>query len=182
MLPPIATPAEAALLGFDASDEALMRASIRVRGFTQQQVTAGSSTISVYGRDVFQLPQRPVTSVDSVAVNGTTTSDYRLVNNTLTIDGVGLSDDVTVAYSHGYSDIPDELIELVCQIATRLDTSSTQQGQAVAAGVQQQTAGSFSIGFGWDAWKAQADLTAGEKATLRRLWPSLPRTISTGRP
>ena len=43
-------------------------------------------------------------------------------------------------------------------------------------------AGPFSVGYGWDAWKAQAGLAQGEKDTLDRYWPALPQIIVTGCP
>ena len=40
----------------------------------------------------------------------------------------------------------------------------------------------FSVGYGWDAWKAQSGLTAGELGTLKRMFPEIPRTLSLGSP
>lgn len=70
----------------------------------------------------------------------------------------------------------DDLIELTCQIAARLGAVS----QPMQEGVQQQTAGPFTQGFGWDAWKALAGLSTGERQTLRMMFPAMPRTISLG--
>lgn len=72
----------------------------------------------------------------------------------------------------------DDLIELTAQIASRLGSTPTQ----LAQGVQSQSVPGFSVGYGWDAWKAQSGLTAGETATLRRMFPELPRTLSLGSP
>ncbi len=72
----------------------------------------------------------------------------------------------------------DDLIELTCQIAARLTSTPAE----LAQGVQQQAAGPFSAGFGWDAWKALSGLTAGELDTLRRMFPERPRTLSLGSP
>lgn len=71
---------------------------------------------------------------------------------------------------------PDDLIELCCQIAQRLATPNPE----LAAGIQQQTAPGFSVGYGWDAWKAQAGLTAGELDSLRRMFPPLPGCVVLG--
>ncbi len=72
----------------------------------------------------------------------------------------------------------DDLIELTCQIAARMSATPAD----LAQGVQQQSAPGYSVGYGWDAWKAQAGLTAGELATLKRMFPAIPRTLSLGSP
>ena len=160
--------------GFDVPASALRRASARIRGHLGQQISPGTSTIVGRG-PVFRLPQRPVVAVSSVVDSAGAPVEYELAGSMLTVDSLDL---VTVAYSHGYSELPDELVELVCQVATRLAASPDT---ALAAGVQTQGAGSFSVGYGWDAWKAQAGLTQGEKDTLARYWPSLPVIITMGR-
>lgn len=72
----------------------------------------------------------------------------------------------------------DDLIELTAQIASRLGSTPAQ----LAQGVQSQSAPGFAATYGWDAWKAQSGLTAGETATLKRMFPELPRTLSLGSP
>ena len=89
----------------------------------------------------------------------------------------------SVGYPVEIAEPADDLIELTCQIADRLGTTS----KALASGVQSQqqaAPGSFSQGvtYGWDAWKAQSGLTAGETATLKRMFPAMPRTLSMGSP
>lgn len=74
----------------------------------------------------------------------------------------------------------DDLIELTCQIAARL--GGTTPDSPIAQGVQTQGVGPMSVGYGWDAWKAQSGLTAGETATLKRMFPEIPRTLSMGSP
>ena len=172
MLPPLATQTDAVNLGFVVDDTALMRASIRIRGHVRQQITAGTSTITARG-PLIRLPQRPVRSVDAVTVDGTAVA-YEVAGGLLEVDTREL---VTITYSHGFDFVPDELIELTCQVATRL--AAPTDGM-LAAGAQQATAGPFTVGLGWDAWKAQSGLTAGDKETLRRYWPDMPRTIPLG--
>jgi len=70
----------------------------------------------------------------------------------------------------------DDLIELCCQIAKRIGTPN----EPLEQGVQQQTAPGFSVGYGWDAWKAQSGLTAGELQTLARMYPAIPGCIVLG--
>ena len=168
----LVTQAEALGWGFSVSDVALRRASARVRGHLSQQISSGASTITARG-PVFRLPQRPVVSVESITDANGAPVEYELAGSQVTTDNLGL---LTVAYTHGYATLPDELAELVCQIASRLGAPN----EALAQGVQTQSAGGFSVGYGWDAWKAQAGLTQGEKDTLARYWPRLPQIITAG--
>lgn len=174
MLPLLATEADASDLGVDATSAALDRASARIRGFLQQQVTVGESEITARG-PIFRLPERPVRAVLSVADSHGDSVAFEVSGSLVEVDSLGL---VTVSYAHGYIEVPDEIIELTCQIAARL---STDQGD-LAKGVQQQTAGPFQQSFGWDAWKAQSGLTAGDKETLARYWPRLPQVPIGGAP
>ena len=48
--------------------------------------------------------------------------------------------------------------------------------------VQTQGVGPFSVGYGWDSYKAQAGLTEGEKVAFDRAWPSVPQIIAMGSP
>lgn len=159
-------------LGFDLAPEPLLRASARIRGHLRQQVTAGTSTITARG-PVFRLPQRPVVAVSAVTDTAGRPVQFSLAGSLLTVESL---DQVTVTYAHGYAALPDELVELCCQVAQRLATPN----EPLAQGVQQQTAPGFSVGYGWDAWKAQAGLTQGEKDALRRYWPTLPDVITAG--
>lgn len=165
--------------GFTLTLPQLKRASARIRGFLSQDISSGTSTVTARG-PVFRLPQRPVNSVTSVVDGDGVALDYEAQGSVITTEHTGI---VTVAYTHGYATLPDELIELVCQVASRIANDSANT--ALASGVQQQTQsapGGFtqSIGYGWDAWKAQAGLTAGEKDTLKRYFPRLPQIITMG--
>lgn len=175
VLPSLASTAEATAWGFTVSDVALKRASARIRGYLNQQVTYGSSVGILARGPVFRLPERPVLSVQSVVDPAGRAVDYELFGSVVTTASL---DVLTVTYTHGYTDLPDEMVELVCQIASRLDTPSP----ALAAGVQSEGAGAFSVTYGMDSYKAQAGLGAGEKAVLDRIWPTLPQIISMGSP
>lgn len=171
---PLVDTGEAIGWGFDVSYASLKRASARIRGYLGQDVAASTSTITARG-PVFRLPQRPVVAVASVVDIDAAPVEYELSGSVITTDNLGI---MTVTFSHGYIELPDELVELVCQVASRLETPNA----SLAAGVQTEGTGPFSVGYGWDAWKAQSGLTQGEKDTLDRYWPSLPQIISMGRP
>ena len=69
--------------------------------------------------------------------------------------------------------IPDGVVFLVCQVAGRLAATPT----SLAAGHQQESAGSESVTYGIEAWRGQSGLTSGERQQLRRLMPRIPRLI-----
>ena len=173
---PLASVAEAQGFGLTVTQPALARASARVRGYLRQQVTQGTSTIKARG-PVFRLPERPVEYVLSVTDADGNAVGFDLAGSVLTVQSL---DVVTVTYSHGYALVPDELIELVCSVAARIE--AVPASSPLTQGVQQQTAGPFTVGYGWDSYKAQSGLTAGEKEVLARYWPRLPQIIVTGRP
>lgn len=173
MLPALALPMDATTFGVTASAEALIRASVRVRAYTGQQISSGSSTVTLRG-SVARLPQRPVRAVTSVVdADGQTipAADWKLLpGGLLEVPTTGL---VTVTYDHGFVEVPDEVIELVVTVAARL--SATDPG--LAGGVTQEQSGSSSQTFGVDAWRGLSSLTAEEKRALDRLFPRLPRSV-----
>lgn len=172
MLAQLASTTDATVYGVTTTDAALRRASTRVRAFTGQQISAGTSTIVVRG-PVVRLPQRPVASVSSVLdEDGVAVSadDWSLNGQTLTLPTSGR---FTVEYDHGYGEVPDGVVEVVVTVAARLGSTDS----TVASGVVQETSGSVNQSFGWDAWKAVSGLTTEEKAVLSRLFPRVPRTI-----
>lgn len=172
---PLASVADAADFGLTVTNAAIRRASARIRGYLRQQITQGTSTIKARG-PVFRLPERPVQSVASVTRDGQPVA-FTLEGSVLTVDSL---DVVTVTYSHGYTLLPDEIVELVCSVAARIE--AVPASSPLAQGVQQQGSGPFTVGYGWDSYKAQSGLTAGEKEVLDRYWPRLPQIIVTGRP
>lgn len=167
LLPALATTLDAEAFGLTVTSEALLRASTRVRSFTGQQISAGSSTVTLRG-PVSRLPQRPVTSVTSVVDSDDVGVEYDLNGSQITACSTDL---LTVEYDHGYGDglIPDEIVELVCTVAARLGGTS----EALTQGVTQEQSGSASQTFGMDAFRAVSGLTSEEKAVLKRLFPDL---------
>ncbi len=179
---PLATTADAAGFGLTVTDESLRRASARVRGYVGQSALPASSMTQARG-PLIQLPDRPVVSVTTVTIDGVAldTSEWALTGDLLEVPG--RTEWVAVTYQSGKA-LPDPQLEAVCTIAARLTTIATGAASPQDMGVQQQTAGSFSMTFGWDSYRALSDLTTGEKATLDRVFASssrrLPRLIVTG--
>jgi hypothetical protein len=165
----LATQSDATAYGYGTISNAFFaRASARVRGYVRQRITAGTSTIVARG-PVILLPERPVASVTLVKdENGDTILPEKY---TLRQGGVlevpEYGENLTITYSHGFTALPDELVEVVCNVASRL----SQINPAAAAGVIQETGGSESVSFGFDSYNAISDLTTGEKMVLDRLFP-----------
>ena len=171
MLAPLASQADATAFGMGTiSEGAFNRASARVRAYTGLNLTAGSYTILARG-PIVQLPQRPVTSVTSVVDDDGDAVDYTLRAGGVL--NVACGGSVTVEYDAGSAVLPDALVELVCSIASRLDTIDPN----VASGVQQETGGSESVTFGFDSYNAISDLTTGEKRALDSLFPKRPGVV-----
>jgi len=169
MLVPLATENDAAAFGITVSEAALVRASARVRGYSRQTITRATHTLETRAT-VVSLPQRPLVSVTSVLDGDANDVDYELVGATLS---VLCGHPVTITYEAGWTSLPDELIELVCTIAARMD----QAVGAVGAGVQTESGGNESVTFGFDSYNALSDLATGEKRVLDRLFPKHPRLV-----
>lgn len=163
---PLATPAEAARLGHGTvSEQALAKASARARGFTKQTISRSVSTVLARGPRV-TLPQRPVQAVTRV-----TDTEGHPVTYQLQPGGVlklGTSGLVNITYQHGFSPVPDHVLETVCTIAARLESLAP----GLTAGVQQESGGSESATFGWDSFQGVGGLVTSEKEALARLFPS----------
>ena len=174
----LATTSDAALFDLTVTDGALMRASARIRGHVRQQITYGAST-TILPWSNRRLPERPVVSVESVTdedgVTLTEGTDWKLVGDRIDTSSTGR---LTVAYTHGFTALPGELVELVCTVAARMGGMPAE----LQAGVRSQGAGPFQQTYGWDSYKAASGLTEGEKQVLARYWPRLPRTITLGSP
>jgi len=149
------------------------RASARVRGYTRQTISAATSTITARG-PVVVLPQLPVNTISSVTDVSDPDVPVALTNDDWHLRAGGVLEvpayggNLEIVYTHGWATLPDELIELVCAVASRMANSSA----AAASGVQQETGGSESVTFGFDSYNAIAELTTGEKRMLDRIFPS----------
>lgn len=172
-LPPLATADDCITYGYPLLDDAvLLRASTRVRRHTRQQITPDTTTTVLTGVGPWLLPQRPV-----VAVTEVLDSDGEVVDPDLwTLSGQHLETKVcpplTVTFDHGYAELQDELVELVCAIATRLAAVP----DAVAAGARTEQAGGETVTWGVEAFAGTVDLTTAEKTALNHLFPRYPRT------
>ena len=169
----LATQVQATAYGYGTIAEGYFRrASARVRGYTRQNITSATSTISL--RSPFLLPERPVTSVSSITYTDADGSTATLTADTdYTIEGqYVIAPDyqykyLTVTYTHGFETLPDELVEVVCAVAARM--AATPSG--LASGIASESADGEQITYGSDAFGGVTELTSAEKRVLDRIFP-----------
>ncbi len=151
-------------------------ASTRVRGYVKQAIDYGTSTRKV--RFPFLLPDRPVIAVTSVTdedgVALTAGSDYTLEGQKLVVASGYRGELLTVVYTHGFSTLPERLVELVCRIAVRIH--DTPHG--LTAGMSAEGASGEQTTYGMDAYTGVTDLTSEEKRVLDELFPHTRRVPS----
>lgn len=161
----------------------LQDASAAIRSYTKQTFTIQQTTIGV--RPIgyrLRLPQRPVISVDSITVvlPGTTepvavpgwywdgSNEVWLTFGDLIIN---LSEELTgllewqtpeyaVTYHHGYPEVPDDVVGVVCSMVTRVSTAPG------LGGVVSESVGEYSYRLSDAAAQGPMTLTQSEKDTL----------------
>jgi hypothetical protein len=183
LLPPLATVAQlGALLGQDLSgrlDQAtvlLDMASDVVRGYTKQEFTLGTTTMTVPLRraDPLEgghlaevvLPQRPVLDVTSVLVDGTVPTDWWwrgdrvYLPHILWRHGQHHPPRASVTYEHGFDPVPGEVATVALQSALRVLVNPSQIRSEVVGGVSTV----YAVPVGGEALGVL--LTAAERRVL----------------
>lgn len=131
MLPNLAASADLSTRGVDVSDTALVAemlavASAIVRGACGSPILETTSTVDLWATDsdaYLNLPGQPVSNVTAVIHDGDTlaSSDYKLVHGRLWRQGGWAGDceplPVTVTMVHGFATVPDDVRQLVCDLA-----------------------------------------------------------------
>jgi hypothetical protein len=180
-LPPLATQADADALGYtlpaDRADGLLARASARIRRAAGQPITP--SDVVWQAKPVcgeITLPAPPIVAVNAVAEvadDGTTTplTGWRWDGNTLHIcDEV---EGVQVSYTRGWATIPDGVVELCCEVASRLAEVPTE-GEGM---VRQRSIDDYSVTYASEQIAAGGDLMPGELAALERELGGVPEAF-----
>ena len=140
-------------------------ASAAVRAYTGQQFTAATTTarFAVRGNTV-RLPQRPVTAVTAVKdTSGTAVGYSWFYGHTVTLTAGPWSSFVDITYSHGYAEIPGEIVGLVCNLVGR--SMSTLPDET---GYQSESIGTYSYSIGPAAASGPFGLLNDERAVLDR--------------
>jgi hypothetical protein len=169
-LPDLIGAADLARFGYEAAAaRKAAAASARVRRYTGQQITAGTSRLRLTGAGPWRLPQRPVRAIIALTDDGGTPVPFTRNGSHLTAAACG---PLVVVYEHGWTELPDELAELVCSIAARLAAIP----DAMLTGARTEQAGGESVTWGTDAYGGTTGLTSAEVDALDALFPALPRT------
>jgi hypothetical protein len=150
---------------------------------TFNEVTDDEVTLDGPGRDALLLPERPVTEVSEVSVNGVVVTNYVLNGNGVlfrkgTDPIIDYSDwawlpkliwpvgrqNIVVTYTHGYADdlFPREVRIVALRVAERIFKQPT------SAGITSETLGSYSVSYATSQASQQDILTQGEKNILRK--------------
>lgn len=184
-LPTLATVADlrTAMLGAsepvsdEAAELALRRASARVRRYTGQALTfiQGDTHVVPGGGRTLLLPQRPavvssaypltVTELDTPSGGERTLAegvDFSRLGSELTRTCTGAGGlwaaRVRVTYSHGYEEIPDDIVDVVLDLASTNLTNPS--------GVRSETVGGESVTYATET-VGNAKLTDQHRADLR---------------
>lgn len=146
---------DGAILAVDMASEACR--TVAENGFNELQETI---TLDGTGTDVLVLPRVPVSTVSTVTVGDTVTTEFVQDNGMLFKQSGSWTRgrrNVSVKYKHGYSSsaIPDDVRMVVLALASRL----VVQGPAMA-----EANGDVNVRYA----VANTDLTANELRILRR--------------
>lgn len=134
-------------------------ASDVIRGHTRQTlhaVTADAVELTGNPTDRLDLPQRPVTDVTAISVDGTAIAADEFGwsrSGRLTLTAGTFGDDrtaVTVTYSHGYAIIPGDIRAITLALAARMWVNPE--------GHSREQLGSYNVGY------AAIDSAAGQGA------------------
>lgn len=174
---------------YSALVQSLELASGKIRGEARQYLEpVEGDTVTLRGtfHDTLWLPERPVTAVDSIAVDGVTVPAvlYNVSpNGAVTSRGVAWANTVvnlresaptpwgdwysviTVTYDHGYEVVPDDLRALCLDLAAR--TLATPAGGATSS----VTIGNYSESAGTPGGGG-ANLSDDERELARRYRPA----------
>lgn len=152
-----------------SAQRALTEATHAIKNYTKQHLEAVADEEVTFdvpaGTRMLFLPELPVTALTEVVEDGETLTvddDYKLGNYGILhrIDqdweeGIQI---VTVTYSHGYSEIPQDIVDVATRAAARayqLGLRSAEDGGV--PGVASKSLGDFSV-----AYSSAGDFSVGE--------------------
>lgn len=127
----LAVVADLSARGIDTSNATLADTMLRVASATVRRAagspilsTTSTVDLTVWDRDALvRLPGLPVVSVASVAIDGDAVTDHKLTDLGLwRAAGWGYGSEpvtVTVTYTHGLTEVPADVVDLVCNLAAR---------------------------------------------------------------
>lgn len=179
-LDPLATKSDLEKRGVDvdsdAANPALAAASAAVRdaanGHPISQVTTTVTLPAVPGCWL-RLPSPPVTAVTAVEVGGTDVladvvlRDGELYRSTGWRDGLYPFDEIVVTYTHGFAEVPADIVDLVCALAAA-SIKAAADDYAAKTNVATETIDDYRVGY-VDAEQAVASVVELPERTKRNL-------------
>lgn len=136
----------------------LAEASAAVREAAGVPISQTISTVGLEGPDDSQwltLPGPPIQSVSAVEIDGQAVTDWRLRSHRLWRAGGWSSgcepSEVTVTQLHGLSEVPADLVGLVCRIAAAVLVAHRAQpdGEGLAArDIRSERIGDYAVTYG----------------------------------
>lgn len=178
-LAPLATATDLSDRGIDTDDIAavaafLASASEAVRSAAGCSISELTATVALEGDSSrwLQLPGWAITSVDEVDIDGTVVTDARLASGRLW-RRCGWQADcgpalVTVTYTQGLTEVPADIVDLVCSLVGAALAAMTDGGYAANTGLQYESIDDYRVGYatGNDAVASVMELPARTKQSL----------------
>jgi hypothetical protein len=141
-----------------ATASALTEASAAIRNYTRQyleQIDDDVITLDSSGGSRLFLPELPVLEVTKVIEDGVTLTqgdDYKLGQHGILHRigkrwSIGIQN-ITITYSHGYTDIPDDIVAVCTRAASRAYQAGLRAADSDGLmGVASKSLGDFSVAF-----------------------------------
>lgn len=158
-------------------------ASTAVRQAAGSSISEQTSTVALAGFDGgnwLNLPGRPVTSVDSVTLDGEEITDFKLAEGRLWrhrgwgSHRRGEPSTIEVTYTHGLPTVPEHIVDLVCSMVAAGLSAARADEDGLGLAVDNGRVQSVSIDGFTESYATSADaVSAVTQMTLppaTRLW------------
>lgn len=178
-LVPLASATDLSDRGIDVTDTAavsafLASASEAVRDAAGCAISEVTATVSLEGSSTrwLPLPGWAIRSVDEVLIDGSAVTDAVLASGRLWRrngwSACGEPSLVTVTYSQGVTEVPADIVDLVCSLVGAALAAKTDGGYAANTGLQYESIDDYRVGYatGADAVASVMELPTRTKQAL----------------
>ncbi len=138
-------------------ERAIAEATEVIRNYCRQYLSYIEDELTlVYGNGsrLLSLPELPIVNIDEITIGGSEVG-YRVNYNTglVLLDRcLGVFEPATVIYSHGYEQLPDDIIAVATRAASRTYQAGLKsQTQGGIIGLQAVSIGDYSETYGGDS-------------------------------
>ncbi len=159
-IPDVAALLQIEITEIESCNQATAAATEAIRNYCEQyieRVADEAHTFDVWTRRTkLVLPEHPVLAVESVVENGVTLTvndDYVLIEHG-TLYRVGAvwypgPRTVVVTYTHGYAEIPDDVLDVCTRAASRRYQAGLSSSEAAGVpDVTSKSLGDYAVGYG----------------------------------